>query len=191
MPILDGGELIYIYVTNDHGYVSLVISIFRSFPHSRFITGFVTRLTRRVPLAEHLSSSPVFSGVRVTRCLVLCVCFVDRCFSFSPFYFVHCVVCHSSFVHCVVCHSSFVHCVVCHSLICGFWLPLWYLQTLLITYIEDVESASFRYTQYKTFGTIQIFKKSGLWSDFLFEGLSSDYLHFALYEQVFKPVRRQ
>ena len=142
LPILDGGELIYIYVTNDHGYVSLVISIFRSFPHSRFITGFVTRLTRRVPLAEHLRSSPVFIGVRVTRFLVLCVCFVDRCFSFSPFYF--------------------VHCVVCHSLICGFWLPLWYLQTLLITYIEDVESASFRYTQYKTFGTIQIFKKSGL-----------------------------
>jgi hypothetical protein len=38
---------------------------------------------------------------------------------------------------------------------------------------------------------MQIFKKSGLWSDFLFEGLSSDYLHFAFYEQVFKPVRRQ
>jgi hypothetical protein len=28
---------------------------------------------------KHLSSSPVFSGVRVTRSLVLCVCFVDRC----------------------------------------------------------------------------------------------------------------
>ena len=32
--------------------------------------GFVTRLTRRVPLVEHLSSLPVFSGVRVTRSLV-------------------------------------------------------------------------------------------------------------------------
>ena len=31
-------------------------------------------------LPEHLSSPPVFSGVRVTRSLVLCVCFVDRCF---------------------------------------------------------------------------------------------------------------
>jgi len=25
---------------------------------------------------------PVFSGIRVTRSLVLCVCFVDRCLSF-------------------------------------------------------------------------------------------------------------
>jgi hypothetical protein len=33
-------------------------------------------------LPEHLSSPPVFSGVRVTRSLVLCVCFVDRCLSF-------------------------------------------------------------------------------------------------------------
>jgi hypothetical protein len=54
------------------------------------ITGFVTRLTRRVPLLEqklltlpeHLNSLPVFSGVRVTRSLVLCVCFVIRCLSF-------------------------------------------------------------------------------------------------------------
>ena len=53
---------------------------------------FVTRLTWRVPLVdqerlnlpEHLTSLPVFSGVRVTRSLVLCVCFVDRCLSFCP-----------------------------------------------------------------------------------------------------------
>jgi len=32
-----------------------------------------------------MSSLPVFSGVRVTRSLVLCVCFVDRCLSFCPF----------------------------------------------------------------------------------------------------------
>ena len=32
--------------------------------------------------------SPVFSGVRVTRSLVLCICFVDRCFvSFCTFSF--------------------------------------------------------------------------------------------------------
>jgi hypothetical protein len=30
-------------------------------------------------LPEHLSSPPVFSGVRVTRSLVLYVCFVDCC----------------------------------------------------------------------------------------------------------------
>ena len=52
--------------------------------YNRIIIGFVTRLARRVQLMEqelltlpeHLSSRPVFSGVRVTRSLVLCVCFV-------------------------------------------------------------------------------------------------------------------
>jgi hypothetical protein len=45
-------------------------------------------------LQEHLSSSPVFSVVRVTRSLVLCVCSVDRCLSFCTF-LGHCVVCSS------------------------------------------------------------------------------------------------
>jgi len=65
---------------------------------------FQTRLTRRVPLEEqelltlpeHVSSPPVFSGVRVTQSLVLCVCLVDRCLSFCTFSFGHCVVCSSS-----------------------------------------------------------------------------------------------
>ena len=43
--------------------------------------------------------------------LVLYVCFVDRCLSF--------------------CTLSFGHCVVCSSSIYRFWLPIWYLQTLL------------------------------------------------------------
>ena len=60
---------------------------------------------------EHLSLPSVFSGVRVTRSLVLCVCFVDRCLSFCTF--------------------SFGHYVVCSSSIYWFWLPLWYLQTIL------------------------------------------------------------
>jgi hypothetical protein len=38
-------------------------------------------------LLEHLSSPPVFGGVRVTRSLVLCVCFVNRCLSFCTLYF--------------------------------------------------------------------------------------------------------
>ena len=87
--------------------------------YARLITGFVTRLIRWVPLVEqklftlpeHLSSPPVFSGIRVTRSLVLYVCFVDHCLSFCTF--------------------SFGHCVVYSSSIYGFWLPLWYLQTLL------------------------------------------------------------
>jgi hypothetical protein len=62
-------------------------------------------------LLEHLSSPPVFSGVRVTWSLVLYVCFIDRCLSFCPF--------------------SFGHCVVCFSSVYRFWLPLWCLQTLL------------------------------------------------------------
>jgi hypothetical protein len=41
------------------------------------------------------SLPPDFSGVRVTRSLVLYVCFVDRCLSFCTFSFGHCVVCSS------------------------------------------------------------------------------------------------
>ena len=80
---------------------------------------FVTRLTRRVPLVEqelltlpeHLSSSPIFSGVRVTRSLILYVCFVDHCLS--------------------LCTFSFGHRVVCSSSIYGFWLPLSILRLFL------------------------------------------------------------
>jgi hypothetical protein len=36
-------------------------------------------------LLEHLSSPSVFSGIRVTRSLVLYLCFVDRCLSFCTF----------------------------------------------------------------------------------------------------------
>jgi hypothetical protein len=43
-------------------------------------------------LPEHLSSPPVFSGVRVIRSLVLYVCFVDRCLSFCTLSFDHCVL---------------------------------------------------------------------------------------------------
>jgi hypothetical protein len=63
-----------------------------------------SRLNRRVPLVEqkrltlleHLSSSPVFSGVRVTLSIVLYVCFIDRCLSFCTFSFGHCAVRSSS-----------------------------------------------------------------------------------------------
>ena len=44
-------------------------------------------------LPMHLNSPLVFSGVHVTRSLVLWVCFVDRYLSFCTFYFGHCVVC--------------------------------------------------------------------------------------------------
>ena len=97
-------------------YIPFVVNTSRSFTLLKLITWFVNRLPRWVPLVEqelltlpvHLSSLPIFSGVRNTRSLVLYVCFVDRCLSFCPFC-----------GHCVVCPSIY-----------GFWLPLWYLQTL-------------------------------------------------------------
>jgi hypothetical protein len=56
------------FLDNDNEYVPLVVNTSRCFPHSRLITGFVTRLARRVPLVEqelptlpgHLSSPPGF-----------------------------------------------------------------------------------------------------------------------------------
>ena len=50
--------------------------------------------------------SPVFSGVRFTRSLVICVCFVDRCLSFCPFSFGHCVVCPSTYGFCLISPNS-------------------------------------------------------------------------------------
>jgi hypothetical protein len=73
----------------------MTTGMFRSFPHSSLITGFATRVTRRVPLVEHelltltehLSLPPVFSGVRVTRSLVLCVMFCRSLFVLLFFFF--------------------------------------------------------------------------------------------------------
>ena len=62
-------------------------------------------------LPFRMSSPPVFSRVLVTLFLVF-ICFIDRYLSFCTF--------------------SFGHCVVCSS-IYRFWLPLWYLQTFLIS----------------------------------------------------------
>ena len=100
----------------------------RSFPHSWLITRFVSRLTRPVSLVEqemltfpeHLSSLPVFSGVRVTRSLVLCVCFVDRPLSFCTF--------------------SLGHYIVCSSSIYGLWLPSDIFKIFLILLLSKSNS---------------------------------------------------
>ena len=55
---------------------------------------------------EHISSPPVFSWVRVTRCLDLYVMFCGSLFFLLSFFFWP----------------------LCFSLIYGFWLPLWYLR---------------------------------------------------------------
>jgi len=57
---------------------------------------FVTDLLRLFCLLFVFIAPLVFSVTRVTRSLVLCVCFVDRCLSFCTFSFEHCVVCSSS-----------------------------------------------------------------------------------------------
>ena len=68
-------------------------------------------------LSEHLSSPPVF-----------CSCY--SIFSFM------CMFCRLLFVLLSkILSFSFGHCVVCSSSIYGFWLPLWYLQTLLCVYL--------------------------------------------------------
>ena len=43
-------------------------------------------------LPEHPSLPPIFSGVRVTRSLLIYVCFGYRCLSFCTFSFGHCVL---------------------------------------------------------------------------------------------------
>ena len=56
---------------------------------------------------EHLNSPQVFSRIRVTRSLVLSVCFVDRSLSVCTFSFGHCVVCSSAINPVVSSNSSF------------------------------------------------------------------------------------
>jgi hypothetical protein len=57
--------------------------------------------------------TPVFTGVRVTRSLVLCVGFVDRCLSFCPFSFDHCVFGSSS----IYGYSSYIEIEKKHDLL--------------------------------------------------------------------------
>ena len=90
-----------------------------SFTHSWLITEFVTRKTRWVPLVEeelhtlpeHMSSSPVFNGARVSQSLVFCVVFCRSLFVLLFFFYWSCC---------------------CLSSIYWFRLRLWYLQALLI-----------------------------------------------------------
>ena len=63
-------------------------------------------------LPEYLSSPQFLVGFVFNSIFSFMCMFVDRCLSFCTF--------------------SFDHCVVCSSSIYWFWLPLWYLQTLLI-----------------------------------------------------------
>ena len=59
--------------------------------HGNDTTG-VTSGAGLFTLNEHLSSSPVLVGFLLLDVLFSVWCFVDRCLSFCPLYFGHCVV---------------------------------------------------------------------------------------------------
>jgi hypothetical protein len=106
-----------------------------------FITGFVTRVTRRVPLVEqeqltvpeHLCSRPVISGFRVNRSLFMCM------------------FCRSLFLS--LCTFSFGLCVVCSFSIYGLWLPLWYLQIFLALVVSSMYNSLIPWLYQLTFVT--------------------------------------
>jgi hypothetical protein len=106
----------YIFVIN----VPFILIVIESFPHSYYITGYVTRGTRKMPLVkqelltlpEHLRS-PQFVVWFVLLNLEFSVyCFVDHCLSFWSLYclsFGHCIVC----LLVIVLSVPFGHCIVC------------------------------------------------------------------------------
>ena len=72
-----------------HVNFKLVVNNFQSFNHSWLDNGFITRITRWVPLVEQEllthPEQPSFPGFKWGSCYSifnLCVCFVDRCLSF-------------------------------------------------------------------------------------------------------------
>jgi hypothetical protein len=71
------------HLTNDHGYVPLVVNTSRSFPHSWLITGFVTRLTRWVSLEEQ--------SWHFMTTLHLFMTFYDNITSFHDILWQHCI----------------------------------------------------------------------------------------------------
>ena len=82
--------VLYIFFTNDHGICSTCrkhYPVFSSFMTcyrlgSQINTTGVTSEAGTAYTSEASDFTPGFSGVRVTRSLVLFVCFVDRCLSF-------------------------------------------------------------------------------------------------------------
>jgi hypothetical protein len=93
---------------------------------------YILFIERRVPVVVHscpffFFGDQVFAGLVYPRFLVGLV----SCYSIFSFM---CMFCGSLFVFCTF---SFGHCGVCSSSIYGFWLPLWYLQTLLTYKVND------------------------------------------------------
>ena len=102
-----------------------------------YVLEFASLIIELLTLSEHMSSLPVFSGVRVTRSLVLCV-----------------MLCRSLFVP-----LSFLFWPLCCLSFFGFyrfWLPLWYLQTLHNWMFSKGRSESNKKKNKKT-NTIRLF----------------------------------
>ena len=73
-------------------YMFIAVALISTPVFSEILLIVVCLFVKLPTLPEHLSSPPVFNGVRVTRSFVLSVCYVNRCLSFCPFSVVHCVV---------------------------------------------------------------------------------------------------
>ena len=104
---------------NDHRYVPFVVCIIRLFPRVWLITVFVTRVTIRVPraehkflsLPEHLRSPLVFNWFVMLDLMFSVSCLVFL--SFCPFCFVISLILFTT----------------------SFWLHFWYLQTFINSFI--------------------------------------------------------
>ena len=99
--------------TNDHVCVPPVVGTSRPYPHSWLCNWSNTMGVTSGAGFTYLSGAQELTsgcgGVHVAWPLVFCVMFWRSLFVLL----------------------SYGHCVVCPSSIYGFWLPLWYLQTLL------------------------------------------------------------
>ena len=121
--------LSYVFcVTKYHGYIPLIVNTSQIFPHSWLITGFVTRLTRRVPLVDK-NCSP--SGApEIAPGFKWCSCY--------SIFSITCMFCRSLFVL-----FSFGH-IVLSVLWCTILITPWYRQTVLRSIIVVVS----RHIQY-------------------------------------------
>ena len=125
--------------------------------------------------------TPVFSGVRVTRSLVLYVCFVDHYLSFCTFSFCHCVVCSSVFwslcclffcllVIVLSVLLSFGHCVVCSSVfwpLCCLFFDIQILINPLVSSNPSYMTALFHLNG--RFGPIRLVQPCHFWLRCLFQ----------------------
>jgi hypothetical protein len=81
------------------------------------------------PVIYHLIHLQFLEGFMLFTCKYSVSCFVDRCLSFWPW----CCLSFCDIQILITPLVSFGHCVVCLSAIYGFWLPIWYLLTIVLS----------------------------------------------------------